>query len=104
MYTGLVLCRHKKDSGTELNSKKYLFACPPNCGLQTNDEVIVQTQKGEEEAVVVSVCPVVEVESPLYRFIVACVNGASTPLAKVLKKKEITYVSYLTMYDDEVVQ
>lgn len=77
LYIELVVCKHP-------NCKKnFLFYAPAWTGLKKGDEVIVDTKKGEQPAIVQSKT-IVEEGSEVYSFILES-TGATLPLRKVLK-------------------
>lgn len=49
-YKQFVVCQHNGDS------KKYLFYAPAFSNIKKGDEVLVDTQYGEERATVLAVC------------------------------------------------
>ena len=49
-YVQFVVCQHTG------NSKKYLFYSPAFSNIEKGDEVLVDTQYGEERATVLAVC------------------------------------------------
>lgn len=77
-YIDVVLCRH---SGI---NKPFLFRAPFLCGLQAGDNVVVETHKGNSEAVVAAV-EHVAIEDDRYGFYLLAAGGTH-PLKKVLKK------------------
>lgn len=78
----LVLCERGLHSG-----QKFLFQAPAFSWLENGDRVLVDTEHGESDAAVVSVCTV-NIASEQYDMIMqAC--GVSEPLKKVISK--ITY-------------
>ena len=83
---GLALCRHNN------SGQGYLFQMPKYENLKEGDRVIVDTQKGEQEAVIVESATVCEDDSEIQMIIKAA--GATLPLRRVLRKivyKEFEY-------------
>jgi len=86
MYIDLVLCKH------DGNNNNFLFYAPAWSNLKEGDRVIVNTQYGESDAVVVATnC--VEYKDDDYNFIIKA-TGATKPLRKVLKKVEYRELNY----------
>ena len=78
MFIDLVLCKHLVDS------RKFLFYAPAFSCLQKNDQVVVDTVRGNQTAIVVN-SVTVDVDTEDYRFILDATN-ATLPLKKVISK------------------
>lgn len=88
MYIDLVLAQH------ESSEKPYLFKAPGFCHLEAGDEIICETKKGKNKAVVKSCITInTNLEEKAYEMILAAA-GATEPLKKVLSKVEYKDFTY----------
>jgi hypothetical protein len=88
MYMDLVLAQH------EGNEKPYLFKAPGFCHLEAGDEIICETKKGKNKAIVKSCITInTNLEEKAYDMILAAA-GATEPLKKVLSKVEYKDFTY----------
>lgn len=77
-FIDLVICKH------EGNNCNYLFAAPPFSNLQEADRVLVETKRGQKEAIVQD-CATIENKSKEYEFLLKCAS-AYEPLKRVVGK------------------
>lgn len=90
-YIDLVLCKHHN------NDRYFLFQAPEFSGLQNGDQVIVETRKGEKEAIVIDKTTVNTTSDNDFIEFAMTVCNATHPLKKVLKK--VVYIEL--KYGDE---
>lgn len=88
-YIDLVVCKHDN------NPKSFIFRAPAWSHLKKGDLVIVETQKGEKEAIVERSYTTNRSSEELDFILIS--SGATIPLKKVLKK--VTYKKLI--YEDE---
>lgn len=88
MYIDLVLAQH------ESSEKPYLFKAPGFSYLEAGDEIICETKKGKNKAVVKSCITInTDIEAKAYKMILEAA-GAIEPLKKVLSKVEYKDFTY----------
>ena len=86
MFIDLVLCKHLVDS------RKFLFYAPAFSYLQKDDQVLVDTARGEQTAIVINAVTV-DSDSEDYLFILDA-TSATLPLQRVISKvwyRELEY-------------
>lgn len=85
-YVDLVICTH------EHSGRYFLFQAPPWTHLKEDDEVLVDTARGQQHAYV-KACETFDTNSDLYLFILQATK-ATLPLRRVLGKytyRELVY-------------
>lgn len=87
-YKQFVVCQHNGDS------KKYLFYAPAFSDLKICDEVLVDTQYGEERATVLAVCTVYEDDTDVERVLRALAGAEDKPIKRVIGKIRLIKFDY----------
>lgn len=86
MFIDLVLCKHMVDP------RQYLFYAPAFSCLQKDDQVVVDTVRGNQTATVIN-SVTVDVDTEDYRFILDATN-ATLPLKRVISKVAYRELEY----------
>lgn len=79
MLIDLVLVKHNGAS------RNYLFRAPSNSGIEVGEDLMLRTRIGLSTGQAKKVCPSVDDETDIYKFILACA-GATHPLSKVASR------------------